>query len=118
MSAAAPTSAPTSSRKDRFIARLVAFINRWIYREVDVHWTVPPPDGPLLSVSNHFGGLSDALVLLEVFPRRPGIVARDVIWKIPVVGSLMKIEIGRLNKTFNEIRSFTRNIRIDKSVQF
>ncbi|MGI9603197.1 MAG: 1-acyl-sn-glycerol-3-phosphate acyltransferase [Acidimicrobiales bacterium] len=78
------------SRKDRFIAKLVIFLNRAIYREVTAHHVAPPPQsGPQLSVSNHFGGLSDALVLLQVMARRPSIVARDVIWRIPVVGWLM-----------------------------
>ncbi|MDH3705380.1 MAG: 1-acyl-sn-glycerol-3-phosphate acyltransferase [Acidimicrobiia bacterium] len=80
----------TPSRKDRFIARLVAFLDGVLYRDVVVHWAQPPPpDGPQLTVANHFGGLSDALVLLHVVPRRPGIVARDVIWRIPVVGWFM-----------------------------
>ena len=78
------------SRKDRFIARLVSFLARSVYRKIEVY--VPPnlpTTTPLLTVSNHFGGLADALVLLDVFPRRPGIVARDVIWKIPLAGQLM-----------------------------
>ncbi len=79
-----------ASRKDRFIAKLADFLVRAVYRDVEVHWAVPPPvAGPQLTVSNHFGGLSDALVLLHALPRRPGIVARDVIWKTPVVGRLM-----------------------------
>ena len=79
-----------TTRKDRFIAKLVSFLARAVYRDIEVYWAQPTaPDSPQLSVSNHFGGFSDALVLLDVFPRRPGIVARDVIWKVPVVGGLM-----------------------------
>jgi 1-acyl-sn-glycerol-3-phosphate acyltransferase len=82
---------PATTRKDRFITKLVSFLTRAVYRRIDVHWaTEPPATGPLLSVSNHFGGFADALVLLYVLPRRPGIIARDVIWKVPVVGGLMK----------------------------
>lgn len=58
------------------------------YREVEVHWQ-PASNHNRVTVSNHFGGFTDALVLLAVLPTRPGIVARDVIWKIPVAGSLM-----------------------------
>lgn len=76
------------TRKDRFIAKLVSFLTRMTYREVEVHWQ-PAADHGRVTVSNHFGGFSDALVLLSVLPTRPGIVARDVIWKIPVVGWLM-----------------------------
>jgi 1-acyl-sn-glycerol-3-phosphate acyltransferase len=79
-----------TTRKDRFIAKLAAVLARAIYRDVQVYWPVPPPlDGPQLTVSNHFGGFSDGLVLLHALPRRPGIVARDLIWKVPVVGGLM-----------------------------
>lgn len=81
---------PSRTRKDRFIARLVSFLARSVYRKVEVY--VPPSvpsTTPLLTVSNHFGGFADALVLLDVFPRRPGIVARDVIWKVPLAGRFM-----------------------------
>ena len=76
--------------KDKFISRLVSFLTRSVYRDVEVF--VPaalPTDTPTLAVSNHFGGFADALVLLDVMPRRPGIVARDVIWRTPLVGRLM-----------------------------
>ena len=79
-----------TTRKDRFIAKLAAVLVAAVYRDVQVYWPVPPPlDGPQLTVSNHFGGLSDGLVLLSALPRRPGIVARDVIWNVPVAGRLM-----------------------------
>ena len=78
------------SRKDRFLEKLFAFLTRSLYREVDVYSPVPLPSGePQLNVANHFGGVSDALLLLGVLPDRPGIVARDVIWKVPFVGRLM-----------------------------
>ncbi len=73
------------SAKDGFIERLVSFLVRSIYRDVVVH--APETlrsDRPRVIVSNHFGGFADALVLLAVLPDRPGIVARDVIWKNPV----------------------------------
>lgn len=78
------------SRRDRVIAKLVALIVRLVYREVEVVWAVrPSTDRPHLAVANHFGGVSDAIVLFAVLPRRPGVVARDAIWKVPVVGRLM-----------------------------
>jgi 1-acyl-sn-glycerol-3-phosphate acyltransferase len=79
-----------TTRKDRFIAKLVDVLVGAVYRDVQVYWPAPPPlDGPQLTVSNHFGGFSDGLVLLYALPRRPGIVARDKIWKVPVAGRLM-----------------------------
>ncbi|MGI9645939.1 MAG: 1-acyl-sn-glycerol-3-phosphate acyltransferase, partial [Ilumatobacteraceae bacterium] len=80
----------SGSRKDRAIARIVSFLARAVYRDIEVYAPVRvPADAPQLTVSNHFGGFSDALLLLYVLPRRPGIVARDAIWKVPVVGRLM-----------------------------
>ena len=78
------------SAKDGFIERLVSFLVRSIYRDVVVH--APETlrsDRPRVIVSNHFGGFADALVLLAVLPDRPGIVARDVIWKNPVAAAGM-----------------------------
>jgi len=77
-----------TTRKDRVIAKIVSFLARAVYRDIEVHGE-PVPRGSRLTVSNHFGGFSDALVLLHVLPTRPGIVARDVIWRVPVVGRLM-----------------------------
>ncbi|MDX2382052.1 MAG: 1-acyl-sn-glycerol-3-phosphate acyltransferase [Acidimicrobiia bacterium] len=84
-----PTTLPTS-RKDRAIAKIVSFLARAVFREIEIYIPEPvPPGAPLITVSNHFGGFSDALVLLAVLPRRPGIVARDVIWKILPAAWLM-----------------------------
>ena len=85
-----PRAVTKMSRKDRVIAKLVSFLAGAVYRDVEVYWAGPvPPDAPQLTVSNHFGGFADALVLLDVMPRHPGIVARDVIWKIPLAGWFM-----------------------------
>ncbi len=82
--------ASVGSGKDRFIAKVVSGLTRAAYREVEYYAPEPVPgDAPQLTVSNHFGGFADGLVLLYVLPRRPGIVARDVIWKVPVAGSVM-----------------------------
>jgi len=83
------TSWTPATRRDRVIARIVGFLARAFYRRIDVHWTEPARSGPVLSVANHFGGLADAIVVLDTLPRHPRIIARDVIWKIPLVGILM-----------------------------
>ncbi len=71
----------------RRIARLVSNL---VYREVDI-WVDPTLRGgaPIIAVANHFGGLSDGVLLVDAMPHMPRIVARDVIWKIPVAGQLM-----------------------------
>lgn len=69
--------------------RIAHFLATLVYRDIDVH--VPPggvPDGPVLAVSNHFGGLSDGVLIVDSMPRMPRIVARDVIWKVPVLGRI------------------------------
>jgi glycerol-3-phosphate O-acyltransferase / dihydroxyacetone phosphate acyltransferase len=70
----------------RRLARTAANL---VYRDIDVHLpTGPIPDGPVLAVANHFGGLADGVLLVDSAPRMPRVVARDVIWKVPVVGRL------------------------------
>ena len=73
---------------DRFIRRLLKFVVFFLYESVEVY---SPPDEddadyPILAVSNHFGGLADPLLLMYASPRRPRIMARDKIWKIPIAG--------------------------------
>ncbi len=70
----------------RRLAKLAAAL---VYRDVDLH--LPPgdgPQGPVLAVANHFGGLADGVLIIDAAPRRPRVVARDVIWKVPLVGRM------------------------------
>ncbi len=81
---------PPQSRKDRFIRTLAYRLVWLLYRDVEVFFAPGQvTDGPEVGVSNHFGGFADPLLLMSVLPRRPRIVARDKIWKIPVVGWIM-----------------------------
>jgi 1-acyl-sn-glycerol-3-phosphate acyltransferase len=82
--------APPQSRKDRFIRTLAYRLVRLLYRDVQVYYAPGQvTTGPEVAVSNHFGGFADPLLLMSVLPRRPRIIARDKIWKIPVVGWIM-----------------------------
>jgi 1-acyl-sn-glycerol-3-phosphate acyltransferase len=78
-------------RRDTLIRQIASFFVVLLYRKVEVY-RAPGSDvsGAELSVSNHFGGFADPLLLVHALPRRPRIIARDVIWKIPVVGWIMK----------------------------
>ena len=70
----------------RRLARIAANL---VYRDIDVHQPAEAvPDGPVLAVANHFGGLADGVLLVDSAPRMPRVVARDVIWKVPVAGRL------------------------------
>ena len=74
------------------VRRLARIISNLVYREIDVY--VDPAlrhddHGPTVAVSNHFGGLADGILLVDSMPRLPRIVARDVIWTVPVAGQVM-----------------------------
>lgn len=60
------------------------------YRDIEVVADATAGEGPVLIVSNHFGGVADAVLLTYLCPRFPRIVARDVIWRVPGVGRLMR----------------------------
>ncbi len=79
-----------TTRKQQLIRKLAGLIVRGVYRRVDVVRTDDVVNGPQMSVSNHFGGFSDPLLLVYAMPRLPRIIARDVIWQYPVVGWLMR----------------------------
>ncbi len=69
--------------------RLVRGLARLVYRDIDVRLPASAfADGPVLAVANHFGGLSDGVLLIDASPRMPRVIARDLIWKVPVVGQL------------------------------
>ena len=77
--------------RQRFLKRLASWIVRAVYRSVEVYRAPgSPTDGPVVGVANHFGGFADALLLIYASPRHPRFIARDVIWKVPLVGMLMR----------------------------
>lgn len=80
----------TLSRTDRIVKRIARYSVWWLYRSVDVYRAEnTPTTGPVLAVSNHFGGFSDALLLVHVLHRVPRILARDKIWQMPLVRTVM-----------------------------
>lgn len=85
----APAGAP--SRRDRVVQRIATLAVLGVYRRVGVmHRVEDTGAGPRLVVANHFGGFADPLLLIAVLPRVPRIVARDVIWRVPLVGWVMR----------------------------
>ncbi len=47
--------------------------------------------GPQLANASHFGGFTDPLLLIRAMDRVPRFIARDVIWKFPVVRSILNL---------------------------
>jgi 1-acyl-sn-glycerol-3-phosphate acyltransferase len=70
--------------------RLVKLISAVTWRNVESDDTDRATEGPVLLVANHFGGAADAVVLMDVLPRRPRILADDKIWTIPVARQIMQ----------------------------
>lgn len=82
----------TAMRKERVLRKVSGLIVLATFRRVDVYYagsTTSDP-GPLVTTSNHFGGFLDPLLAMYALPRRPRFIARDVIWKVPIAGSLMR----------------------------
>lgn len=81
---------PILSRKSRIIKKVVTWLVVLLYEKVEVY--EPPGEtatGPELAVSNHFGGFADALLLIYAMDGVPRFIARDVIWKFPVVKQIL-----------------------------
>ena len=74
----------------RALRRLVDAVAWVTWREVAIDDLDATDSGPVLLVANHFGGVSDAIVLMSVLPRRPRILADDAIWKVPVARQVMQ----------------------------
>jgi 1-acyl-sn-glycerol-3-phosphate acyltransferase len=82
--------APGSWRDHRVQWRLVKLISAVTWRNVESDDADATEEGPVLLVANHFGGAADAVVLMDVLPRRPRILADDKIWTIPVARQVMQ----------------------------
>lgn len=80
-----------ATRKDRGLRKLAAVVAWATFRKVEVYRAdaSTSESGPLMSTANHFGGFLDPLLAMYALPRRPRIIARDVIWKIPVARQIM-----------------------------
>ncbi|MEE8456879.1 MAG: 1-acyl-sn-glycerol-3-phosphate acyltransferase [Acidimicrobiia bacterium] len=79
-----------ASRRERIIKKLVAWAVAMLYHRVDVRQIHDLTSaGPQLANASHFGGFTDPLLLIRAMDRVPRFIARDVIWKFPVVRSIL-----------------------------
>ena len=78
-----------SWNEHRLLRRVIDAVAWVTWREVSIDDLNATAKGPVLLVANHFGGVSDAIVLMSVLPRRPRVLADDQIWKVPLVRNFM-----------------------------
>jgi 1-acyl-sn-glycerol-3-phosphate acyltransferase len=74
---------------NRIIEVIVTAATDTAFRSVAVRRVAAEPDGPVLVVANHGGGLGDILTVIRGSRRFPRFLARDVIWKFPVAKQVM-----------------------------
>lgn len=78
------------TRRERIIKKIVAWATALLFHRVEVRQRHGlTASGSQLANSSHFGGFTDPLVLVRVMDRVPRFIARDVIWKFPVVRSIL-----------------------------
>lgn len=85
-----PGRTPGVWTRHRALRRLVDAVAWVTWREVAIDDLDATDSGPVLLVANHFGGVSDAVVLMSVLPRRPRILADDGIWRYPIARQAME----------------------------
>jgi glycerol-3-phosphate O-acyltransferase/dihydroxyacetone phosphate acyltransferase len=75
--------------RERTIKKLIAWAVALLFHRVEVRQQHGMTSrGPQLANASHFGGFTDPLVLTRGMDRVPRFIGRDVIWNIPVVGSI------------------------------
>ena len=79
------------TRSNKIIKKLVWWAVAALYHRVEVRQAPNlTAEGSELANSSHFGGFTDPLLLIFAMDRVPRFVARDVIWKYPIVKTIMK----------------------------
>ncbi len=77
------------TRRERTIKKIVAWAVALLFHRVEVRQQHGmTTGGSQLANASHFGGFTDPLVLTRAMDRVPRFIGRDVIWNIPVVGSI------------------------------
>lgn len=74
---------------NRVVMSLVRAATGTAFRSVEVRRSAPEPEGPVLVLANHGGGLGDILTVIAGCRRFPRFLARDVIWRFPIAKQVM-----------------------------
>lgn len=78
------------TRRERIIKKLVAWAVALLFHRVEVRQPNGlTSNGSQLANASHFGGFTDPLLLIRAMDRVPRFIARDVIWKVPIVRNLL-----------------------------
>ena len=78
------------TRRERIIKKLVAWAVAMLFHRVEVRQPYGlTSSGSQLANASHFGGFTDPLLLIRAMDRVPRFIARDVIWKFPIIRSLL-----------------------------
>jgi 1-acyl-sn-glycerol-3-phosphate acyltransferase len=71
---------------DRVLRALVRLLLRVFFQRVEVVGEeLIPRDRPVVLVANHVNGLVDALLILGPLPVWPRLLAKNTLWKIPII---------------------------------
>lgn len=74
------------------VLALIRALVRLFYRRIEVSGLENVPrEGPILLIANHTNGLVDPMVVLAALPRPVVFVAKSMLWRIPVLGSLLDL---------------------------
>ncbi len=75
----------------RIICALLRFVLRVFFRRIEINGLARVPvDAPVLFVLNHPNALVDPIFLLALAPRRVSFLAKAPLFKMPIIGSLVR----------------------------
>lgn len=71
------------------LRQLAGIVSGVAFRSVEIRRPADEPNGPVLVLANHGGGLADIIAVIDACRRFPRFLARDVIWRFPLARQVM-----------------------------